>query len=155
MSNPVKDLRWSTFKAYFLTTFLILNLCKGSKYMSDFRYVRILNNRKFSWIWQGSEYASGLQLWKGAEYSRIPQVYQVSAYASIAQGSEYAWIWLNDALWQGSEYALPSFYRALIKPLVLNKNTPGFRIRQGCEYARVTQGAEYVKDKSEYALIVS
>ena len=29
----------------------------------------------------------------------------ISAYASVAQGSEYAWIWLNNILWQGFEYA--------------------------------------------------
>ena len=54
----------------------------------------------------------------------------VFAYASIAQGSEYACIWLNNAPWQDAEY-LP----------VLNMS--GLRIWQGCEYARVTQGAEY------------
>ena len=32
------------------------------------------------------------------------RVCQVSAYASVAQGSEYVSIWLNDTLWQGPEY---------------------------------------------------
>ena len=38
---------------------------------------------------------------------RIPgfRICQVVAYASITQGSGYAWIWLNNTLWQGSEYA--------------------------------------------------
>ena len=94
----------------------------------------------FHQIWQGSEYELG------CNYGRvlnIPwfQVYQVSAYASIAQGSEYAWIWLNNTVWQGSEYAWSTFHRALNKPLVLNM--VGCRIWQGCEYVMVTQGAEY------------
>ena len=34
------------------------------------------------------------------------RVCQVSAYGSVAQGSEYSWKWLNNALlWQSSEYA--------------------------------------------------
>ena len=40
-----------------------------------------------------------------------------------------------------SEYARSTFYRVLNKPPVLNM--PGPRIWQGCQYARVTQGAEY------------
>ena len=69
------------------------------------------------------------------------RVCQVSAYASIAQGSEYAWIWLNNALLQGSEHAWSMFHMIFNKPQVLN--IPGLRKWQGCEYARVTQGAEY------------
>ena len=63
----------------------------------------------------------------------IPEfrVCQVSAYANVAQGSEYAWIWLNDALWHGSEYVWSTFHRALNKPSVLNM--PGLRIWQDCE----------------------
>ena len=46
----------------------------------------------------------------GYNYGRvlnIPgfRVCQVSSYVSVTQGFEYAWVWLNDALWQGSEYA--------------------------------------------------
>ena len=74
-------------------------------------------------------------------------VCQVSAYASVAQGSEYAWIWLNNARWQGSEYAWSMFHSVLTKPPVLTM--PGLRIWQGYEYGRVTQGAEYA-----YALIM-
>ena len=76
-------------------------------------------------MWQGSEY----MLWYNNEkVLNIPgfQVCQVSAYASVAQGSEYAWIWLNDALWQGSEYVWPTFQGILDKALVLNM--PGVRI---------------------------
>ena len=58
-------------------------------------------------------------------------VCHVSVYASVALGSEYAWIWLNDALWQGSEYIWSTFQRAFNKPPVLNM--PGLRIWQGCE----------------------
>ena len=61
------------------------------------------------------------------------RVCQVSAYASVAQGSERAWIWLNNAIWQGSEYVWSTFNRVLNKLPVLNK--PGLRTWQGCEYA--------------------
>ena len=54
------------------------------------------------------------------------RVCQVSMYASIAQGSEYARIWLNNALWKGSEYALSTFHRVLNKPLV--QNMPGLNM---------------------------
>ena len=82
----------------------------------------------------------------GCNYRRvlnIPgfRVCEVSGYASIAQGYEYAWIWLNNALWQGSEYDWSTFHKVLNRPPVLNM--PGLRIWQGCEYARVTQVAEY------------
>ena len=40
-------------------------------------------------------------------------VFQVSANSSIAKGSEYAGIWLNNALWQGSKYAWSTFHRVL------------------------------------------
>ena len=79
------------------------------------------------------------------------RVCQVSAYASVAQGSEYSWIWLNNALWQSSEYAWSTFHRVLSKPPVLYM--PGLRIWQGCcEYARVTQSAKYAW-KPGYALM--
>ena len=56
-----------------------------------------MNIPKFLQIWQGSEYTSG------CNYVRILnilgfQVCQFSIYASVAQGSEYAQIWLNNAL---------------------------------------------------------
>ena len=57
------------------------------------------------------------------------------------QRSEYTRIWLNNALWQGSEYAWSTFHRVINNPPVLNML--GLRIWQGCEYARVTQVAEY------------
>ena len=67
------------------------NLWEGSEYVSDFKYVRVLNIRKFSYIWQGSKYASG------CNYGRVPsipgfRVCQVFAYASVAQGFENGWI---------------------------------------------------------------
>ena len=57
--------------------------------MLGFKYVKVLNNRRFSKIYQGSEYA----LW--CNYGRvlnIPgfRVCQVSAYASVVEGCEYA-----------------------------------------------------------------
>ena len=60
------------------------------------------------------------------------QVCQVSAYAKVAQGFEYTWIWLNNVLWQGSEYGSSTFHGVLNEPPVLNM--PGLRIWQGCEY---------------------
>ena len=42
------------------------------------------------------------------------RVCQVCACESVAQSSEYVWIWQNNALWQGSEYAWPTFCRVLI-----------------------------------------
>ena len=88
----------------------------------------------------------GFWICVGCNYGRvldIPEfrVSQVSVYARVAQGSEYAWIWLNNASWQSSEYACSMFYRVLNKPPVLNMQ--GLRIWQGFEYARVTQGAKY------------
>ena len=79
---------------------------------------------------QGCEYVSG---YKYGRVLNIPgfQVCQVFAYASIIQGSEYNWIWLNNPLWQGSEYARSMFHRVLDKPPVLNM--PGLRICQGYE----------------------
>ena len=55
--------------------------------------------------------------------------------------NNYVRIWLDNALWQGSENAWSTFHRVLKKPPVLNML--GLRIWQGCEYARVTQVAEY------------
>ena len=40
---------------------------------------------------------AGMQLWQGSEYSTIREC-PVSAFASVTQGSEYAWIWMNNAL---------------------------------------------------------
>ena len=57
----------------------------------------------------------GMQLRKGSEYPKI-RVCQVSACGRVAQGSEYAWIWLNNALWQGSKYTCSTFHRVLNKP---------------------------------------
>ena len=59
--------------------------------MPGFKYVRVLNIRESSYIWQGYEYESG------CNYGRvlnIPgfRVCQVSAYASGVQGFEYGWI---------------------------------------------------------------
>ena len=50
-------------------------------------------------------------------------------------------MWMNNGLWQDSDYAWSSFHRVLTKPIVLN--IPGLRIWQGYEYARVTHDADY------------
>ena len=52
----------------------------------------------------------------------------------------------------GSEYAWSTFHGDLKEPPVLN--IPGLRICEGYEYMRVTQRAEYVLSKPEYALII-
>ena len=58
-----------------------------SKYVTDFKYVRVLNVRKFWLIWQGSEYASG---WNFRRVLNIPGfgVCQVSSYASVGIAQE-------------------------------------------------------------------
>ena len=76
-------------------------MSQGSKYASKCNYGRVLNILEF-------------------------RVCHVSAYASVAQGSEYVWIRLNSALWQGSEYAFLTFDRVLNKLPVLNM--PGLGI---------------------------
>ena len=97
-----KDLWWSPLEKYlqFLTMFVkrcILNPWGNCKYVSGFKYVKILNIRKFPWIWQDSKYAWG---WNYGRVVNIPgfQGCQISAYVSFPQSSIYAWIWLNNAL---------------------------------------------------------
>ena len=124
----------------------ILNLWVGYEHVTGFKYVRVLNIRKFSLIWQGSEY--GFECNYGMVLN-IPwlRVCQVCAYASVAQGSEYAWIWLNNALKQGSEYAWSTFHRFLNKPPAQNMARMWI-----CE--RYT-GCWICLNKPEYALIMS
>ena len=119
----------------------ILNLWEGSQYVSGVEYVIVLNIPKFSLIWRGSDYLSGCNNGKVLNITGF-RVCQVSAYASVAKGSEYAWIWLNNVLSQGFQYDWFTFHKVLEKPPVLNML--GLRIWKGCEYARVTQSAEYL-----------
>ena len=69
--------------------------------------------------WQGSEYA--LKCSYGRDLN-IPgfQVCQISAYANVVEDSEYVRIWLNNALWQSSEYGQSTFLRVLNKLPLLN-----------------------------------
>ena len=114
--------------------------------MLGFKHLRVLNICKFSLIWQGSEYASGCN-YGGVLNNPGLRVCQVSAYARVAQGSENALIWLNNAQWQGLECAWSTFYSVINKYLVLNM--PVLRKCQGCEYAWIWlnnaqwQGCEY------------
>ena len=87
-------------------------------------------------MWQGSEYALEYNYERALNISGF-QACQLSAHASIAQNSEYAWIWLINTLWQGSEDIWSKFHRVLVL------NMLGIRIWEGCEYARVTKGTEY------------
>ena len=64
---------------------------------------------------------------------------QVFAYGSIAQGSQYAWMWLD--MPNGRVLNMPGQRFWLNKPPVLNTLQP--RIWQCCEYTRVTNSAEY------------
>ena len=81
------------------------------------------------------------------------QVFQASAYASVPQGSQIAWIWLNDTLWQVSEYVWSTFHRVLNKSPVLNM--PRLRIWQGCEYSKGYKGCWICLNKPEHTLIMS
>ena len=142
--NTVIDLRWSAlenWKLYFLTTFgknSILNVWEDSDYVSGFKYVRVINIRKFLLICQGSEYVLGCNYGRVLSFPGF-QICQVFAYASVAHGSEFTWIWLNKALWQCSEYAWSTFYRVLNKPPVLNVPDSEYS-----KFVRVSQGGEYV-----------
>ena len=101
----------------------ILNLWEGSAHMWGFKYVRVLNIPGLS-ICQASEYSRIINM-AGLWISRIDtwftyfrkydsllnmrweatmegfwifqdsEICQTFAYVSIAQGTEYAWIWLN------------------------------------------------------------
>ena len=62
----------------------ILDVRQGSEYASNFKYASVLNIAGF-WIYQGSEYASG------SGYTTIMK------YIRVTQGSEYAWICLNNS----------------------------------------------------------
>ena len=75
----------------------VLGLWDGPEYVSGFKYARVLNIREFSLVWQVSEYARRCNY---GRFLNIPQfqVCQVSSNASVAQDSEYTWIWLNNAL---------------------------------------------------------
>ena len=59
---------------------------------------------------------AGMLLWKSPEYSRIPSM--PGFY--ICKCCTRFWIWLNNALWQGSECAWSTFHRVLNKPPALN-----------------------------------
>ena len=130
----------------------ILSLWEGSEYVSGFKYIRILIIRKFPLIWQDSAYA---WVCSYGGVLNIPglRICQVSAYASVAQGSAYASLWLNNALLQGCEFAWSTFHSVLNKPTVLNML--GLWIWQGCEYTRVTQGVEYTWISQNPALFVN
>ena len=94
--------------------------------MSGFKYVRVLNIRKLCFVWQGSEYLLGCNYRRVLNITRF-RVCQVSAYASVAQGSEYAWKWLNNTLWQSSEYAWSTFHMVLDKALQVCETSRHFR----------------------------
>ena len=96
IQNPVKDLRWIALEKWlwFLIIFVKNSIFKMVLNMCQVLNMWVLKILKFSWIWQGSEYASGYN------YGRVLNipgfwVCQISAFANDAQGFEYAWIWLH------------------------------------------------------------
>ena len=86
----------------------VLNICSVLK-MSEFWIFVIFRKYEF-WM------CVGVHLWKGYEYCRIPLMPGLY----ICTSGTRLLIWLNNALWQGSEYACSTFHRVLNKPLVLN-----------------------------------
>ena len=118
IQNLIEDLRWRA-----LSTFAANSILNFARY-------RVLNMSEF-WIFvhfRKTEFwiCVVMQLWKGSEYSRILTM------PSVAQGSGYALIWLNNALWQGFEYVWSMFHRIWNMHAVLNM--PELRIWGGCEY---------------------
>ena len=146
IQNPAKVLRWNALENQLQFSIIsvknsILNLWGGSEYVSGFKYIRVLKIWRFSY--DRILNVSDAWICNYGWVLNIPgfQVCPVPAYASIAQGSEYAWIWLNNALWKSSENAWSTFHRVLHMPPFLNVS--GLRIWQSFEYASVTQGAKY------------
>ena len=108
-------------------------------------------------MWQGYEYVSGYNY---GRVLNIPgfRVCQVSAHATVAQGSEYAWIWQNDVLPQGSGYVWSTFHRPLDKPLVLNMLRLRIWLRTGLRRLWISKGYKGCwiwLNKLEYSLIMS
>ena len=86
------------------------------------------------------------------------RICQVSAYARVTQGSEYAWIWLNNVWIKCFVYgrvlnisgqSLTRFWMPSVP------NMSGIGILRSCEYARVTQGSENAWRSCEYAITMS
>ena len=105
---------------------------------------RVLNISEF-WILVNFRKYDKVMNESGCNYGRVLNVPGLR----VGQVSEYAWIWLNNALWQDSKYAWSTFHR------VLNK----LKIWHGCEYAMVTacwmrlNRSEYPLKMSQYAWI--
>ena len=117
---------------YFGKLITVFNYFCKKRYL---KYVTVLNIRKSLCIWQvlnmhRDAIMEGLWICQDSEYGRFLHWKHCTRF----------WIWLNNVLWQGSTYVWSTFHRVLNNPPVLNM--PGLRIWQGCEYARVTQGAE-------------
>ena len=99
-------------------------------------------------VWVGSEYASIGSMPDSFCFFLVTPCLVVAVQPcmewipieKITQGFKHAWLWLNNALCQGSEYASSMFHRVLNNHPVLNML--GLRIWEGCEYV-VTQDAEY------------
>ena len=82
---------------------------EGSEYLTKFKYARVWGIPGLS-ICQGSKFLGlpifvnmagfwisvEVQLWKGSKHSRIPNIPGFYK-CKVTQGSESAWIWLNNA----------------------------------------------------------
>ena len=116
-----------------------LTMFSRLKYLRWFWICQVLNVLEF-WILPKFSYRKMTGFWIVImEVLNIPGfwIYEVSAYASFAWGSEYAWIWLSNALWKGCKYIWSTFHRVLNKLPVLNILV--LRLWEGCKYVRVTQ----------------
>ena len=85
-----------------------LNMCRilnmsGFWIFQDHQYARVLNFQDYIGFTYIHIYDRGLSMYAlGCNYRRVMnipgfRICQVSAYARVTQGSEYAWIWLNNA----------------------------------------------------------
>ena len=99
---PFKELRWSALEKWlqFLTIFAkkpILNHWEGSEYVSGFRYVWVLNIRKFRKCdrvlnMRQDAILEGFSIFQGSEYTRFLRMQELHKVLNI---SEYGWIMLD------------------------------------------------------------
>ena len=105
-------------------------------------------------MYQDSEYVSGCNYRRVLNIPELP-ICQVNVNARITQSREYAWIWLNNNTIMTMEefwICLGEVPQGFNMPPILH--LAGLGIRQGCEYERLSRGAEYISFMTEHALIV-
>ena len=114
-------------------SWICLNMSELNSQGSECMYYTIHSSRSpyklMSSYWEifrlRDVFRSRMHLWRVLD---IPGfwVCHASAYLSITQGPKYAWIWLNNAPWQGFEYAWSAFHSVKNKLWVLDMS--GLRI---------------------------